>query len=168
MNRGTFVALCAVALVTVTAVLAFAQTPGAANRAAIEKQLVANERAINDAFAKGDVKAFHANIAPDAISVDMGGITKVNAPDYDKMMQSVKIQSWNMDMPQSYWVNDNTVVLMYRWTGKGTFQGQPVPSPTWSSTLWTNKGGKWMAAFHQETVGMPAPAPAPAPAAGKK
>jgi hypothetical protein len=132
-----------------------------ANRAAIEKQLVTNERAIMDAFAKNDPKGFHAQVAPDAMSIDGGGIMKVDAG-FDKILAQVKMQSWNIEMPQFYWINDNTVILAYKWTGKGTFQGQPVPSPTWASTVWTNKGGKWTAVFHQESLAMPAPAPAPA------
>jgi hypothetical protein len=141
-----------------------AQAP-AANRAAIEKQIVANERTINEAVAKGDMKGFNALVAPDAISMDSGGIMKTGDPNFEKMVKEIKITSWNLEGSQFMWINDNTVVHIYKWTGKGTYQGQPVPSPTWSSTVWANKGGKWTAVFHQESLAMPAPAPAPA---GKK
>ena len=157
-----YLALIAV-LLFVAAGLAAAQAP-AANRAAIEKQIVLSERAVNEAIAKGDMKAFHANIAPDGVAVDAGGVNKVTGPDFDKMLLATKIQTWNIDSSQFYWVNDSTVVHIYKWTGKGTYQGQPVPSPTWSSTVWANKGGKWMAVFHQESLAMSAPAPAPTPA----
>jgi hypothetical protein len=53
------------------------------------------------------------------------------------------------------WVDANTVVVSYTWTGSGTMMGQPVPSPTYSSTVWTKRAGKWMAVFHQETVAPP-------------
>ena len=162
MNRR--VVVCSLAFVLITSVAASSQAPGAANHAAIEKQIIATERAINDAAAKGDMKAFHANLAPDAVGVDGGGVMKVNAPEFDKMMQAMKIQSWNIDGSQFYWVNDTTVVHMYRWTGKGTYQGQPVPSPTWASTVWTNKGGKWLAVFHQESLAMGPPPAASSPA----
>ena len=158
MNRLlVFSAILALSIIAATPV--WSQTP-AASHAAIEKQIVTMERAINDAIAKGDMKAFHASLAPDAVGVDGGGVTKVNSPDFDKMMQTAKIQSWNLDNSQFYWVDDNTVVHMYRWTDKGTFNGQPVPSPVWSSTIWTNKGGKWVAVVHQETEAMAAATPA--------
>jgi hypothetical protein len=164
MNRGILVFS-----LMFMAVSALAQTPAASSHAAIEKQIIANERAINDAFAKSDMKAFHANIAPDAVGIDPTGISKVSGPDFDKMLQATKIQSWNIDGSQFYWIGDNTVVHMYRWTGKGSFQGQPIPSPTWASTVWTNKGGKWAAVFHQETTAMPAPVQSDTkPAPGKK
>src|SRR5262249_2045301 len=120
MNRRVLV-FCLAPILLSTAASALSQAPAAGNRAATEKQIVATERAINDAVAKGDMKTFHANLAPDAVGVDVSGITKVNTPDFDKGMQATKIQSWNIDGSQFYWVNDNTVVHMYRWTGKGTY-----------------------------------------------
>src|SRR5438067_1662013 len=99
MSRKVFV-LCA--LVAGIAVAALAQTP-ASSHAAVEKQIVASERAINDAIAKGDMKTFHANLAPDAVGIDPTGIMKVNAPEFDKMLLSSKIQSWNIDGSQFYW-----------------------------------------------------------------
>ena len=162
MKRNIFVATSMLILTFTGA--AMAQAPAASNHTAVEKQIVAAERAINEAVAKGDMKAFHANIANDAATIDPGGISKVNA-DMDKMLLAMKIQSWNIDGSQFYWVNDSTVVHMYRWTGKGTYQGDPVPSPTWASTVWSNKSGKWLAVFHQETNAMAAPAPASKPAA---
>ncbi len=71
-------------LLAMTAVPALVQAQAGGGHAAIEKQIIANERAINDAIAKGDMKTFHANIASDAVGIDPGGISKVNAPDFDK------------------------------------------------------------------------------------
>jgi hypothetical protein len=163
MNKKILVLLFAITF-TVSGT-ALAQTAGASH-AAVEKQLIANERTLNDAVAKADMKTFNSMVASDGISVDSGGIMKTGDPNFEKMVKEIKIQSWNLDSSQFYWINDNTVVHMYKWSGKGTYQGQPVPSPTWASTLWTNKGGKWTAVFHQESLAMPAPAPAPP--AGKK
>jgi hypothetical protein len=171
MNRRIPVFSTVLVLAGMAVASALAQTPPASSHAAVEKQIVANERAINDAIAKGDMKTFHAHIASDAVGIDPSGISKVNTPDFDKMMLTTKIQSWNIDGSQFYWIGDTAVVHMYRWTGKGTYEGQPVPSPTWASTVWTNKGGKWLAVFHQESTAMPAPPPAgakPAPTPGKK
>lgn len=126
-----------------------------ADRPAIEKQLVANERAVNAAFAKGDVKGFMSHIDKTGVSVDMMGVTKVS--EFEKMIAQTKVESWNIDQSQFVWVNPQTAVHVYRWTGKGTFMGQPFPSPTWASTVWTSRDGKWLAVFHQETAAMPAP-----------
>jgi hypothetical protein len=37
-----------------------------------------------------------------------------------------------------------------------------VPDQTIASTVWTERSGKWVAVFHQESVLGPPPAPAPA------
>src|SRR6202022_1106379 len=133
----------------------------AVNRTAVQAQIVANEKAISDAFVKGDLKAFHALVVPDSSAVDATGIMKIG-PDFDKMMADYKETSSTIDSSQFYWLNDTTVVHMYRWSGKATFQGNPAPSPVWASTVWINKGSKWLGAFHQESVAMAMP-----PAAGK-
>ena len=147
-------------VVLIAAVSPQAQSP---NRSAAEKQIVSLERALNDAFAKRDVGPFKTNVAPDAMQIDGAGIAKVTTPELEKMMKQVSIQSWAIDGSQFYWVDDNTVVHLYRWSGKGTAQGQPVPSPSWASTVWSNKSGKWQAVFHQETNAVASP-----PATGKK
>jgi hypothetical protein len=69
------------------------------------------------------------------------------------------MESWDITEPKVIWSDANNAVLTYKWVGKGTFQGQPIPSPVWASTVWTKRSGKWAAVFHQETVPMPAPPP---------
>jgi hypothetical protein len=127
------------------------------DRAAAEKQIVANEKAVNEAFAKGDMKTFNAHVDAQGYGIDPSGVTKV--ADMGAMLTQAKIASWNIDNTKVIWVDDNTAVHMYRWTGKGTFQGNPVPSPTYASTVWANRGGKWVAVFHQETTAMEMPPP---------
>src|SRR5262245_23465085 len=92
----TVIAVACVAAASVGA----AQAPTASNRAAIEKQIVAAERAVNEAVAKGDMKTFHANVAADGIDFEGNGATKINSPDFDKMITSSKIESWNIDNSQ--------------------------------------------------------------------
>ena len=142
----------------------------AASHAAVEKQIVSMERALNDALGKHDMAPFRANLAPEAMQIDGSGIAKVLTPEFEQTMKGVSVQSWALDSSRFVWVDDNTVLHLYRWTGKGTYQGQPIPSPTYASTVWANKGGKWQAVFHQETNAMtppPAAAKPPAPAVKK-
>ena len=142
------------------------------DRAAVEKQIVASEQKINDAFGKQDVAAMKANVADDAAAIDTGGLTSVSEffkqlPTMDIKLTDVKLSDFKY-----HWVDANNVVLTYTWTGKGTVMGQPVPSPTVASTLYTKRNGKWLATFHQETPVLSAPPPAatskPATAPAKK
>jgi hypothetical protein len=76
---------------------------------------------------------------------------------------NVKLTDVKLSDFKYHWVDANNVVLTYTWTGKGTVMGQPVPSPTVASTLYTKRNGKWLATFHQET-----PVPSAPPAATSK
>ena len=133
----------------------------AQDKAALEKALVANETKLNEAVAKGDKATFTAMVAPDAWSADGTGITKVS--DFITMFDQVKITSWKITDPKVQWVDANNAIVIYTWTGAGTFQGQPFPTKTYVATVWTKKGDKWLAAYHQESEAAKPPAPKPAP-----
>ena len=120
----------------------------AQDKAALEKALIANEQKINESVAKGDKATFSYLIAPDAVSVDKGGFMPI--AEFLKVFDQIKIKSWKIDNPQVHWIDANNAVVNYTWTGVGTFQNEPVDSPTLSSTLWTKKGTKWTATFHSE------------------
>ena len=133
----------------------------AAQDAQAEKTLIANERAVNEAVAKGDLAGFKQHVSADGWSMDgmMGRMAVAEfIKTFPQMTKDMKIASWDISDFKTVWVDANTAVLTYKWTGKGTYQGQPIPSPTWSSTVWTKRNGKWTAVFHQESAGAPAPA----------
>ncbi len=118
-------------------------------QSALDKALIANEQKINEAVAKGDKAAFTALVAPDAWSIDSAGLMKVS--DFAAMLDQLKIKTWKLSDEKVSWVDANTAIVTSKWTGSGTFQNQPVPGTTYASTVWTKKGGKWIAVFHQES-----------------
>ena len=149
--RGRFTAA---ALLTVGCGAAlFAQ---AGSKAAIEKTLIANENKVSEAVAKHDVKTFTDLVDVDGLAADQNGFMKV--ADFVKSMDQLKVTSWHIMDTQVSWVDDKTAIVRYTWMGAGTFMGQPFPSTTYASTVWTERNGKWVAVFHQETPMAP-PAP---------
>ena len=149
------IAIVGLVAVGVTRMSAAAQAP--ADRAAIETAIAANETKINDAFMKRDLPTLKALIADDGIGVDMSGASP--ASEMFKMLPTMdmKVTESKLSDFKYRWVDANSVVLYYTWTGKGTYMGQPVPSPTYCSTVWTKQGTKWVAVFHQETAAMAPP-----------
>jgi len=129
------------------------------DRPAVEKKIVTTEKAVLDAILKNDAKTFHSYVLPDSFAMSGEGVMKV--ADFDKMMDerktACKFTKGEHTESTFYWVNDNTVVHMYKATIEGACNGQPIP-PIWSSSVWTNKGGKWVAAFHHESEIVPPPA----------
>lgn len=85
------------------------------------------------------------------------GVMKV--AEFVKSMDQMKIGSWHIMDAQVHWVDDKTAVLTYTWMGSGTFKNEPVPPTTYASTVWTERNGKWVAVFHQESAAAPPPAP---------
>lgn len=127
------------------------------DKAAIEKALAANEQKINDAIMKGDAAAFKAMVATEAWSADPNGF--MTATDFAAMIKPgiAKITEQKFTGFKVLWVDANTAVLTYTWTGKGTFMDQAVQSPSYCSTVYTKRGEKWVAMYHQETTAAPAP-----------
>ena len=147
-----------VAIAVLLMVPAFALAQAKVDTAAIAKQLEANERAINVAVQKGDVKGFQALVAPEGISVDGTGAMPV--ADFVKEFAQIKLQTFTIDMVKVSMLGDNAAVITYKFTGKGSFMGQPMPSPVTASTVYMNRGGKWIAVFHQESPFIAPPPPA--------
>jgi hypothetical protein len=127
------------------------------DRPAVEKQIVANEKAIIDAILKNDPKTFHSYVLPD--SYVMGGDGVIEATGLVKLMEEMtadcKLAKWTLADSMVYWVNDSTVVHLFKTTTEGTCQAQPNPA-AWQSTVWTNRGGRWVAAFHHQSDVKPA------------
>ena len=46
-------------------------------------------------------------------------------------------------------------IVTYKLDQKGSFNGEPFQPTVYASTVWVNRSGKWVAAFHQEST--PAP-----------
>ena len=126
---------------------------GATDRPAVEKQIVSNEKAIMDAIVKNDLKTFHSHVVPDSFALGEDGLMKV--ADYDKIISEMnadcKFSKAGINDSSFYWVNDATVVHIYKAAVEATCKGGDSIPPSWSSTVWTNKGGKWLGAFHHES-----------------
>lgn len=154
--------LTTMTVAAVMVMVAFGTGPALAQDAQAEKTIIANERAVNEAVAKGNAAAFRQHVAEDGWSVDgmMGRMAVADfLKNFEAMTKDMKMSSWDISDSKIHWVDANTAVHSFKWTGTGTYQGQPIPSPAWVSTVWTKKNGKWTAVFHQESAGMPEPKP---------
>jgi hypothetical protein len=126
-----------------------ARPAAAAQHSALEKALIANENKVADALMKKDKAAFSALVAADGWSVDGNGLMKNS--EMAGALDQLVIKSYKISEEKVSWVDASTAILAYKWTGSGTFAGQPFPGSVYASTVWTKKGDKWVAVFHQET-----------------
>jgi hypothetical protein len=127
-----------------------AKSAAAGDHAATEKAIVANENKVLAALSKQDKAGFSALMGPGSIAADETGFMKVD--DFVSMIDQLKMSAYKISDSKFLWVDPSTVVHYFTWTGTGSFQGQPFKSPTYASTVWTKKGGTWLAVFHQESI----------------
>ena len=133
-----------------------------AQDARAEQTIIAGERALHEAVVTGNLAGFKQHVAVDGWAVDgiMGRMATADfLQSFDQMVKGMEMTSWDITDSRIQWVDANTAIHTYKWTGSGTYQGQPIPSPVWSSTVWTKKNGKWTAVFHQESASVPRPKP---------
>ncbi|HXW04758.1 MAG TPA: nuclear transport factor 2 family protein [Vicinamibacterales bacterium] len=151
------------AIMTAVAVLALAGAGRAeAQDAQAEKTILAAERAVHEALMKHDLATFKKHVPAESWAVDpmMGRVqTSEFLKVFDTFAKDLTITTWDLTDSKVIWIDPNTAVHTYKWTGSGTFQGKPIPGTVWSSTVWTKRKGQWTAMFHQEspTEGTPAP-----------
>ena len=118
-------------------------------RSAADTAIIANENKVADALMKKDKAAFTALVAADGWSIDGNGFMKNS--EMATVIDQLVIKNYKISEEKVSWVDPNTAILAYKWTGSGTFGGQPFPAIVYASTVWTKKGDKWVAVFHQET-----------------
>jgi hypothetical protein len=122
----------------------------AMTKAQILKKLSAAETKLWEAWKNKDAKPFKASLSADFVMIADSGVTGKN--DVVKMMasmpcevKSVQLSDWKLAM-----LNSSTALLTYKGMADGTCGGTAIP-PVWASSVWVNRGGKWLAASHQET-----------------
>jgi hypothetical protein len=128
-------------------------TPAGPTQADIE----AKERAIWDAIKAKNWDAFAGMISDDFVIVSGDGVqTKA------QMMDAIKkydLTEYTLSDFRFVKVDADLAVITYTSTEKSSYDGHPSPGkPTRASSAWVNKGGKWVAAYHQETEAEAAPA----------
>ena len=129
-----------------------------------EADAVAKEKELWQQISKQNMDAFGAALADDQIYVTDDGV-------HDKASTIKSVTGFvPSDVTFSDWkfisAAKDVAVTTYKTVVKGTMNGQPLTGgPSYSSSVWVNRGGKWLAVFHQDSqVVQPPPAPAAKPA----
>lgn len=147
-----------------------ASSPSAPAAAAMtEAGAIATEKAIWDAIKNKDYAAFGNMLAEDSMEVTSEGV-------FDKAGSIAGIKEFEpSEVALSDWkflsIDKDAFLIAYSVSVKGKFKGKEIPKEMESaraSSAWVNRGGKWLAIYHQEcpiAKAPPAPAKSPAKAA---
>ena len=121
----------------------------AMSKAQILKTLSAAEKKLWDAFKNKDPKPFKSGLAAEAFAISENGIEKKEdtvkmIPTAPCEIKSYELSDWKLTM-----INSGAAFLTYKGTADGTCGGTAIPA-TWASSVFVNRGGKWLAFSHQE------------------
>jgi Domain of unknown function (DUF4440) len=141
--------------VTVLFLLLAAAGPTAAQDAMPFAPVVAQERAVLDAFIKNDTAAFNRALGSDFVYVDARGPVRWELAKTSAMIMDCKTTQLSIDNPQTTRVGNDLVVLTYSSSGDQTCGGQKAPSPVYSMSVWQMRGGRWVGVAHSEAPAAP-------------
>lgn len=114
------------------------------------KKLSASETKLWEAWKNKDAKPFKASLSADSVMVGDSGVQGKNDAIKDLTSAPCEVKSFQLSDWKLTMLNSSTAVLTYKGAADGTCGGMAIPA-NWSTSIWVNRGGKWMAAFHQET-----------------
>lgn len=150
-----------IVLTFVFASLAYAQEPAPAaspspkpamSRAQSQRIIIANERKLWEAWKNKDIKPFKATLSADAVMVSDSGVADKARALKDMESTLCEVKTYELTDLKVKFFDSNNALLTYRSTQDATCGGQQVPAAVWSSSLYVKRGGRWLAAAHQETT----------------
>ena len=135
-----------------------ARTPAAlafhsdrADTDSLEQTLTAIERESWVAWQHHDGKFFQGFLSDDHVEVGTNGLaTKAQVVAFVGS-GACTVKSYAVDHFHATRFDDNTALLTYRAEQETTCGKNAVPSPTWVSSLYVRRAGKWMNALYQHT-----------------
>jgi hypothetical protein len=121
----------------------------AASPESLQEQIVAKEREELDALKSGRLDVFSSLLADEAIFLNPYGPSP--KAEVVKHVADLKLIDYSMDNIQYVPVGEKTGLIIYKLTQKGTSGGREFSSTVHISALWTQRQGKWVCLFSQET-----------------
>jgi ketosteroid isomerase-like protein len=116
------------------------------------KALPAMEKALWDAWSKGDVATFEKHLAQNTVSVNAQRIQVGKAHAIEEMKKTpCKVASYSLGDVQVTRAGDATAILTYTATQDATCGGQKLPAKVNVSSVWVKQGTQWVAALYHET-----------------
>lgn len=148
-------------LVLLLASISFAQTPAASpspspatkpamSKAQIRSRLIATEKKLWEAWKNKDAKPFKATLSADSVMIGDSGVSGKNETITGITSAPCEIKSIELTDFKVTFLSAGTALLTYKGAAAGTCGGAAIPT-VWASSLYVSRGGKWLAASHQET-----------------
>lgn len=130
-------------------------TPAGVTQADLE----AKEHQVWDAFKAKNYDAFGAQLSDGFTYVTNSGV--YNKSQTIDAIKKYDLTDYSFSDIKFVKVDDDLAVLVYTCTETSTVGGKPSPESgkkVYHASAWVSSGGKWLAAYHQDTISQPMPA----------
>jgi hypothetical protein len=139
--------------------MSFAQTTPAAasptpkpamSKAQIRARLIATEKKMWEAWKNKDVKTFKANLSADSVMIGESGVSGKDDAIKELTNTPCVVKSYELSDFKVTFLNSGAAMLTYKGKADGICAGTAIPT-VWSSSVYVNRRGRWLAVAHQET-----------------
>ena len=122
----------------------------AMSRAQSTKIIIATEKKLWEAWKNKNIKLFKATLSADSVMIGDTGVA--NKTEAIKALEApCEVKSYELSDLKVTFLNSSAALLTYKSTQDASCGGTQVPATVWSSSAYVLRGGKWLAASHQET-----------------
>ena len=121
------------------------------SKATLEDQLIASEkRVIWEAVLKKQMDVLRSSLADEYLDVsDVGVFTKSETL---QLIPDLTIRDYSLDKFRVIRVDKDSAIVTYEAVQHWMIKGQEAPSHVRATSVWVNRGGKWLVVFHQEST----------------
>lgn len=113
-----------------------------------DQMLVANSRAVWEAYKSRNTAAMRALTADEYVSHTQAGPSDLKRD--IETIGKLTIEAFTIDDPKVTWVTEDVAILNYKCDLRGSFEGKPF-KPVYASEVWVNRGGNWRIISYAET-----------------
>jgi hypothetical protein len=118
-------------------------------RNTMEEQIIAKEREGLDALKTGNLELFGNLTADEAVLVDAHGpATKAEVL---KNVAGFTLTEYSMEGTKFVPISPEAGLISYKITEKGVSHGREFTAQAYVSSVWTQRGKRWLCLFSQET-----------------
>jgi len=106
---------------------------------------------LDTAFEKEDEATIRSLVTPDHIAIApvYGGSATVD--EQFALFSDISYSVYDASERAVMFLDPQTVITNYQVSLKGTFRGNPLPSPVFVTEIWVKQDGKWLQRLYQET-----------------
>lgn len=104
------------------------------------------EKAVTEAFKNKQTKLLKDYLAPDFSAIDAEGVKDVDVEIAD--MQKTDLSNYSFADMKVTLLNPKTAVTTYKVTTQATSSGRDTSGTYYAATVWSKRGGKWLAVLH--------------------